>query len=54
MLHGVNTLIRQQKSSELTTAASHLPLVLLYNLAAENFLLRDEKENKINKGGRSS
>lgn len=54
MLHGMNTLISQQKSSELTAAASHLPSALLYTLAAENFLLRDEKENKINEGGRGS
>jgi len=53
MLHGTNTLVWQQKSSELTTVASHLPPLLLYTLAAENFLLRAKKANKINGGGRS-
>lgn len=54
MLHGVNALIWQQKSSELATAASHLSPVLLYTLAAQTFLLKAEKENKINRGGTSS
>lgn len=54
MLYGANAFIWQQKSWEMTTAASHLPPALLYTLAAENFLLRAKKENKINRGGRSS